>query len=170
MIDEHTLDYHPSPSELTLRLRPLILLWFHNCHVFGFCFLCHNLVSSMLKYEASLTQLILKKFSLKSILYRNNYMKDQTLLYPIFWPFHPAYAKLNLYPCIFSHFKNFHSPPLISNITIIQTMLSQAKLPSHFAFQNHTVWLSWVWLSYSMVIRLSKILIKPALRSHLTWS
>ena len=42
-------------------------------------------------------------------------MKYTTLLYPIFQPFHPPYAKLNLYPYIFSHFKKFH-PSLLLNI------------------------------------------------------
>ena len=27
MVNEHTVDYHPSPSELTLRIHPLIFLW-----------------------------------------------------------------------------------------------------------------------------------------------
>ena len=46
-----------------------------------FVFLCYNLDSSMLKCEGSL---FITKFSLKSIVCRNNYMKDTTLLYPIF--------------------------------------------------------------------------------------
>ena len=27
MINEHTVDYHPSPSEFTSRIHPLIFLW-----------------------------------------------------------------------------------------------------------------------------------------------
>ena len=27
MVNEHTVDYHPSPSELTSRIHPLIFLW-----------------------------------------------------------------------------------------------------------------------------------------------
>ena len=27
MVNEYTVDYHPSPSELTLRIHPLIFLW-----------------------------------------------------------------------------------------------------------------------------------------------
>ena len=27
MVNEHTIDYHPSPSELTSRIHPLIFLW-----------------------------------------------------------------------------------------------------------------------------------------------
>ena len=44
--------------------------------------LCHNLASSMLKCEASLTYLI--RFSLKSIVCRNNCMKYKTFPYPFF--------------------------------------------------------------------------------------
>ena len=41
---------------------------------------------------------------------RNNYIKYTTFPYPIFQPFHPPYAKLNLFHYIFfSHFKSFHS-------------------------------------------------------------
>ena len=74
--------------------------------------LCHNLASTMLKWGGSLTYLI--KFSLKNIVYRNNYMKYTTLLYPIFLPSRPSYAKLNIYPYIFSHFKKFHSSLLLN--------------------------------------------------------
>ena len=49
---------------------------------------------------------------------RNNYMKCTTLPYPIFQPFHPRYAKLNLYPYIFSHFKKFHSSLLLKHIRL----------------------------------------------------
>ena len=67
--------------------------------------LCHNLASTMLKCGGSLTQLI--KFPLKNIVYRNNYMKYTTFLYPIFLPSRPSYAKLNIYPYIFPILKSF---------------------------------------------------------------
>ena len=30
MVNKHTIDYHPSPSQLILRIRPLIFLWTHT--------------------------------------------------------------------------------------------------------------------------------------------
>ena len=47
-----------------------------------FVLLCHNLDSSTLKCEGSLTYLI--TFSLKCIECRSNCMKDKTLPYPVF--------------------------------------------------------------------------------------
>ena len=102
--------------------------------------LCHNLDSSMLKCESSST--LLKTFSLKGIVCRNNYMKDTTLRYTIFQPFHPPYAKLNLCPYISSYFKKFDLFPLVNKQTfLVQTMAFQAKLTSHYVFQSHTIWL-----------------------------
>ena len=35
MVNEHTVDYHPSPSELTLRIHPLIFLWTPKGFIFS---------------------------------------------------------------------------------------------------------------------------------------
>ena len=43
-------------------------------------------------------------------------MKYTNLPYPVFQPFHPPYAKLNLYLYIFSHFKKFHSSFLMNKL------------------------------------------------------
>ena len=58
---------------------------FHRLSTFTFLvyvLLCINLASSMMKCEGSLTYLI--KFSLKSMMCRNNYLKYTTLPYPFF--------------------------------------------------------------------------------------
>ena len=40
MVNEHTVDYHPSPSELTSRIHPLIFLWAAKGFIFSpECFL-----------------------------------------------------------------------------------------------------------------------------------
>ena len=40
MVNEHNVDYHPSPSELTSRIHPLILLWTPKGSIFSReCFL-----------------------------------------------------------------------------------------------------------------------------------
>ena len=40
MVNEHTVDYHPSPSELTSRIHPLIFLWTPKGFIFSpECFL-----------------------------------------------------------------------------------------------------------------------------------
>ena len=35
MVNEHTVDYHPSPSELTSRIHPLIYLWTAKGFIFS---------------------------------------------------------------------------------------------------------------------------------------
>ena len=35
MVNEHTADYHPSPSELTSRIHPLIFLWTPKGFIFS---------------------------------------------------------------------------------------------------------------------------------------
>ena len=35
MVNEHTVDYHPSPSELTSRIHPLIFLWTPKGFIFS---------------------------------------------------------------------------------------------------------------------------------------
>ena len=68
-------------------------------------------------------------------------MKDKALPYPIFQPFHNPYAKLKSLLLRFSHFKKFHTSPLLNKNFLVQTMAFQAKLPSQYVFQSHTVWL-----------------------------
>ena len=54
----------------------------YNISIFSFCYVVHNLDSSMLKCEDSFTELI--TFSQKSIVCTKNYMKYKTLPYPVF--------------------------------------------------------------------------------------
>ena len=35
MVNEHTVDYHPSPSELTSRIHPLVFLWTTKGFIFS---------------------------------------------------------------------------------------------------------------------------------------
>ena len=71
-------------------------------------------------------------------------MKNKTLPYPIL-TISPNIALLQLpneNTClhIFSHFKRFHPSALNKRTFKVQTMVFQAKLPSHYVFQSHTVW------------------------------
>ena len=71
-------------------------------------------------------------------------MKDKTLPYPIFQPFHPSCAKLKSLSLSLSffHFKRHHPSPLLNKQTfVVKTMAFQAKLPIHYVFQSHAVWL-----------------------------
>ena len=75
-----------------------------------YAWLCHNWDSSMLKSDFFNKNKNLIKISLKNIVCRNNCMKDETFLHPIFYPFHPPYAKLKFLSLHFSHFN-----PLMHN-------------------------------------------------------
>ena len=114
--------------------------------------LYHNLDSSMLKCEGSLT------FSRKSIQCEDIYtwkIKSCSILFFNHLICHMA--NQNPYSYIFSHFKKFHPFLLVTKQTfLVQTMTFHSKLPSHYVFQNHT-----------KVLKLSDMLIKPALQNHI---
>ena len=75
-----------------------------------YVWLCHNWDSSMLKSDFFNKNKNLIKISLKNIVCRNNCMKDETFPHPIFYPFHPPYAKFKFLSLHFSHFN-----PLMHN-------------------------------------------------------
>ena len=43
MVNEHTIDYHPSLSELTPKIHPLLFLWTPKGFMDMFCFTGHIL-------------------------------------------------------------------------------------------------------------------------------
>ena len=79
-------------------------------------------------------------------------MKDKTL--PYFLTILPTTIFILTF---FSYFKKSHSSPLQNKQTfVVQTMAFQVKLLCHYGFLT----------SYSTVVKLSKMLINPALPNH----
>ena len=76
-------------------------------------------------------------------------MKYTTFPNPIFELFHTPYARSNLYPYIFSRFKNFHSYVLQYKLLLCRPNNYDISRLLNHCFSN----------SYSMAMKLSKMML-----------